>query len=163
MAVTTEKSTEVTNSTATPIVLNAVDVWHGRVRDFIFNFTQGAAAGDANSTMDLVEVPPGSRILSGLSVIKHSAFGTARTLDVGFTAYTDGLNAAVAAVVDKFLDGLDVALVGQPFMGTGTNAALIHKFTEEVKEGKILIQAKVLVDTIPAAATLEGWMAVIED
>lgn len=163
MAVTTQKSTEVTNNTAVPVVLNPVDKWGGTILYYEFNHTQ-SGAGDANSTVDLIEVQPGTRIIPRLSHLDRTALGTGTTLDIGFTAHTQSDGTAVAAVADKFLDGLDVAAAGNAFMGTGTNAEPIsHKFAEDVREGKIVIQAIALGAGIPDAAVLKGWFAVIED
>lgn len=157
MAVTTQNSTEFANNVADPVVLNPVDKWGGRLRYYEFNHTQ-SGAGDANSLINLVEVPPGFRVIPKISLLDRTALGTGTTLDIGFTAHTDKENAAIAAVVDKFLDGLDVAAAGVAFMGTGTNAETVsHKFTEEVTEGKIGIQAIVLGAGIPDAAVLKGY------
>jgi len=40
MAVTTQKSTEYTNATATPVTLNEANVYHGRVRIAYFTHDQ---------------------------------------------------------------------------------------------------------------------------
>jgi len=163
MAVLTQDSTEFANNVADPVVLNPVDKWGGRLRYYEFNHTQ-VGAGDANSLINLLEIPPGSRVIPKQSLIDHTALGAATLLDIGFTAHTDKDNVAIAAIVDKFLDGLDVAAVGSVFMGTGTNAEPVSfKFNEEVREGKVGIQAKVLAAGIPDAAVLKGYMLVIED
>lgn len=163
MAVTTENSTEYALIVSDPKIAVQVDKWGGRLRFREFNFTQGAAAGDANSLINLVRLPVGARVIADLSHLKRSAFGTGRTLDIGFLAYTKQGGTAVAAVVDKFLDGLDVSAAGKAFMGTGTSASQIFKFDEAIEEGFIDVQAIVLGGTIPAAATLSGWIAYVED
>jgi len=152
MAVTTEKSTQVTNLDASPVVLPPVDEYGARIMYSLGQFTQGALAGDANSLFDLAKMPPGARVLPQSRVF-FSAFGTSRTVDVGFTAHTEADNTVVAAVVDKFIDGLDVSSVGDGFFGSGTNADDDFQFVEEIKEGEVVIQGKVLGGTIPAAAT----------
>ena len=63
MAVTTEKSTEYTNATATPVVNNNTTEQHGRVRIAFFTHTQ-SGAGDATSSVALCKLPPG-RVRAG--------------------------------------------------------------------------------------------------
>lgn len=163
MAVTNEKSTQVTNLTASPVVLPPADEYMGRVRYALGQFVQGAAIGDANSTIDLVQVPPGARICPQ-SQIFTDALLTGRTLDVGHTAHTQADGTAVAAAVDKFIDGLDVssAVLNAPF-GTGTNGTDDFQFVEEIKEGFALIQAKVLGGTIAAAAKVRAHVYFVKD
>jgi hypothetical protein len=158
MAVTTEKSEQINNASAFPPVANPVHDVGGRVRFRYFKFTQGAAAGDANSLADLVTLPQGTlRVYPWLSRLKRTAFGAARTLDVGITAHKDIDMVSVAAVVDSILDGLDVSAAGAAAMGTGTNAQ--DSILVKNGDGKATVQAKVLGDTIPAGAVLEGVVA----
>lgn len=163
MAVTNEKSTQVTNEDATPRVNNPAYEAGNPVRYRYFTFTQGAAAGDATSTALLCRIPAGQgHILPAMSRVSHSAFGAARTLDVGIEAHTNrDLTTAVAKVADNILDGLDVSAAGASDMGSGTNAdgASIPYDVSDVEGVDIL--ATVNVDTIPAAATLTGWIAYV--
>ncbi len=166
MAVTTEQSTQLANrvgSASAPPVPNKVYEVGGTLRWSKYDFTQGALAGDANSTMDLVKIPAGtSMIIKTLSRVKFSAFGAARLLDIGHTGYTKADGTVVAASVDVIEDGRDVSSAGQVFLGVGTNAAPTEFFEIDAKE-ELLIQAKVLVDTIPAAATLNGWICFVHN
>ena len=162
MAVTTESSPQVSNSSAVPPVANPVHDNGGRLRVQYFLFTQGAAAGDANSLANLIKLPQGTiRVYPQLSSLKRSAFGAGRTLDVGVTAHKDLDLADVSAVVDSLVDGLDVSAAGTALMGTGTNAK--QSILVKNGDGKATVQAKVLGDTIPAGATLEGFIVYSHD
>jgi hypothetical protein len=113
MAVTNEKSAEFSNMSAFPPSNNPVHSWHGRMRIAYFKFTQGAAAGDANSTAELVRLPQGSvRVIGHLSKIAFSAFGAARTLDIGTRAYKDLDGVAVAEAAQAFASAVDVSAAG---------------------------------------------------
>jgi hypothetical protein len=162
MAVTTENSDQIDNSEAIPQVLNAVHDSRGRLRVKYFSFTQGAAAGDANSLVNLVQLPQGRiRLFTTLSLVRSSAFGVGRTLDIGITAHKNINGTAVAATVDTVADGLDVAAAGNDLMGAGTNALptiLVENF-----DGEAVLQAKCLGDTLPAGATLSGWIVFAQD
>ena len=165
MAVTTEKSDQVTNQEALPPVRLNTDELGGRLRIARFSFTQGVAAGDANSTVDLVKLPPGKTltILKNLSRVACSAFGAARLLDIGHTGFTNLDGTVVAAAADVLLDGGDVSAIAELPLGVGTNALTVtNSFTINAKAAT-LIQAKVLADTIPAGATLTGYIVYVED
>lgn len=163
MALTAEKSTQVTNLEASPVVNPPTDEFYGRVRYALGEFTQGAAAGDANSTADLVFIPQGCRILPQSQVFV-SALGTSRTLDVGHTAHVEADGTDVSAAVDKFIDGLDVssAVLHAPF-GTGTNGVNKFQFVEQIDGGRALIQAKCLGGTLLAAATIDAHVLFVKD
>ena len=165
MAVTTEKSDQVTNQEASPPVRLNTNELGGRLRIARFSFTQGVAAGDANSTIDLVKIPPGKTvtILKNLSRVVCSAFGAARLLDIGHTGFTNLDGTVVAAAADVLLDGGDVSAIAELAMGVGTNAlTVVNSFTINAKFATLL-QAKVLADTIPAGATLAGYFVYVED
>ena len=165
MTVTAEKSTQVTNmEAAPPVKLNAGEL-HGRMRIARFTFTQGAAAGDANSTADLVKLPPGKNITlpKNLSRFVCSAFGASRVLDIGHTGYANIDGTAVAAAADVILDGADVSAAAIGSMGAGTNALTANDaFVFDNRSG-VTIQAKCTGGTIPAGATLNGYFVYIED
>lgn len=148
MAVTTEKSAQL----AADYIKRPYED-HGKLRHQYFKFTQGAAAGDANSTADLCVLPSGHvRIFPGLSRISTAAFGTGRTLDVGHRAYSKGSDTTEALDADAFIDGLDVAsaVAGAAF---GTSI----KF-DVYSTGGITVYATVLGGTIPAGTVIEGYM-----
>ena len=166
MAVTTEKSTQATNQEANNAHLETREV-QGRLRIAYFDFTQGAAAGDATSTVDLIYIPAGRvRVMSKMCWVTCSAFGASRVLDVGHTGYTDEGGTAVTADPDMMADGLDVSAAADIQMGlttsTGVAAAtgMTHLFTSR---DRTLIQAVVAGGTIPAAATLNGFLVYVND
>lgn len=156
MAVTTQNSTQYANEIADPVVLGNPYDKHGKIRVAYFDFTQ-SGAGDANSLVNLVKLPGGRvRVLLSLSMIRNSDFGAGRTLDVGWTAYTGRDGSSVAADIDGLADGLDVNNTTEKAMGTGAGA-LVTVRDFDSQEG-VVIQAKVLGDTIPDAATLRGYI-----
>jgi hypothetical protein len=112
MAVTTQKSTEYTNATASPPVNLATTDMHGRVRVAYFTHDQ-SGAGDAGSSVALCKLPPGRvRLLLGSSFMYVNWTTVSATLDLGWDAYTDLEGDAVAADADGLIDGMDVDAVG---------------------------------------------------
>lgn len=166
MAVTTEKSTQVTNMEASPPVHLKPSDLRGRVRVARFQFTQGAAAGDATSTADLVKIQGGSQgltILKSMSRVVCSAFGASRVLDIGHTGYTNQDGTAVAADADILLDGADVSAIANLPLGVGTNALGTDDAFDVDSVGEVTIQAVVAGGTIPAGATLNGEIFYVND
>lgn len=163
MAVTAEKSTQVTNQEAANAHLEPNEA-SGRLRIGYFDFTQGAAAGDANSTVDLAYMPAGRvRVISKLSFITCSAFGSARTLNIGYTAHTDQAGDSVNADEDAVADGLDVSAAADLQMGLSTAAGVAATTLLLNGRDRVLLQAKCLGGTLPAAATLNGFFVYVND
>lgn len=164
MAVITENSTQYGNNIASPVAVNPAYNEHGRIRFAYFSFTQGAAAGDANSLQNLVRLPAGKvRLLKTLSEFICSAFGAARTLDIGYLAHTNMDGTAVVASIDTILDGGDVSAAAKLACGAGTNAlGTDPTILFDSREG-VVIQSKCLGDTIPAGATLKGFFAYVTE
>lgn len=160
MAVTTEKSTQLANAAASPKVLNFASDVGGKVRIDYFDYTQ-AVAGDIGSTVELVTLPRGRvRILSKLSNIYWSAFGSSRTLSIGTRAYKtiDGVDVAEAAAA---LDSaVDVSAAAAAVIGSALTLAKSIVWTSQ---GGIGIFATVAGGTIPLNATLTGWVAYTKD
>ena len=112
MAVTTQKSTEYTNATATPVTLNEANVYHGRVRIAYFTHDQDGV-GDAGSSVALCSLPAGKvKVLLKSSNAYVNWTTSSATLDLGWDAYTDINGDAVALDIDGLVDGLDVDTVG---------------------------------------------------
>lgn len=163
MAVTTESSTQITNGTSLPPVMNPSYDDHGRVRCKVFTFTQGSAAGDATSTAGLVKLPPGvGRILLNESHIEWSAFGASRVLDIGYTAHTNTDGTAVVEDDNAFDNDIDVSSAGNAALGSDVAAASGKMYQFDSKEG-ITIFATVAGGTIPAGATLTGYVLYVMD
>lgn len=163
MAVTTEKSTQETNRTATPPVKAQSNEFNAPPKYAYFSFTQGAVAGDANSLANLITLPPGEiRLLKTESKFVCSAFGSARTLDIGYLAHTKRDGTAVNASIDAVLDGGDVSAAAGLTCGAGTNALGTDPCLLLDSKSGVTIQAKCLGDTLPAGATLKGYFAYLD-
>lgn len=159
MAVTTESSDEFTNQNATPPTVMDSITNGGKVHFAKVTFTQGAAAGDASSTVDIIDLPAGKvRFLGNMSTLVFSAFGAARVLDLGWLAYNDQNGTAVALDVDGLDDGIDVSAAGRSSLGTNTAITNGDSYVFHSQSG-VTLQATVLGGTIPAAATVEGVIA----
>ena len=112
MAVTTQKTTEYANATADPVVNNESTEYQGRLRVMFFTHDQDGA-GDATSSVAIGKLPSGRvRVLLGLSRMYCNWTTASATLDLGWDAYTDGDNTAVAADPDGLIDGLSVDTAG---------------------------------------------------
>lgn len=161
MAVTAENSTQIDNESATPPVKNDSCDDRGRLRVKRFDFTQGAAAGDATSTQALIKIPPGKVNLHlALSRIAFSAFGAARVLDIGHTGFTNPDGTAVAADADALANDIDVSAAGNANITGVVGGDEIFQINS--KDGTT-IQATVAGGTIPAGATLDGCFYISQD
>jgi hypothetical protein len=165
MAVTNETTPEFKDVTDPRTNGGVSSVYFRDLQYIPFNFTQGAAAGDATSTMDLVYLQRGRYvILPKLSLIRWSAFGASRTLDVGITAHTDEAGAAVAASLARFDDDVDVSAAGSAALGSDLAAAdfsgVYLNIGGSTNTDGAIIRATVAGGTIPAAATLVGYLVV---
>ena len=111
MAVTTQKSTEYTNATSTPVTQNPVHDYHGRVRIAYFTHDQDGA-GDATSSVALCALPAGKVrvLLASSSAYVNWTTGSA-TLDLGWDAYTNTDGTAVSAVWELQFLRFDLRLV----------------------------------------------------
>ena len=122
MAVTTQKSTEYTNRTATPLVTANAVADKGKLRTLQFTHNQ-SGTGDAGSTVTLGKLPAGRvKLLGGLSRFYCNWTASSQTMDIGWAAYEDLDGTAVTADPDGLVDGLDVDTVGY-FTMEGNTAA----------------------------------------
>jgi hypothetical protein len=126
-----------------------------RLTWYYFSHTQGSTAGDATSTVGLLKIPPGPfRFLMGQ--FTNSGWGTSRTLDIGWQAGVQNDGTAITADPDGLVAAKDVSLVlVAPW---GFNVATSQVVLNPA--GHIGIIATVAGGTIPAAATLKGWILV---
>ena len=140
MAVTTQKSTEYTNATATPVTLNEANVYHGRVRIAYFTHDQDGV-GDAGSSVALCSLPAGKvKVLLKSSNAYVNWTTSSATLDLGWDAYTDINGDAVALDIDGLVDGLDVDTVGYQSL-EGALAGIIATggtYTFETQSGVVI-------------------------
>lgn len=163
MAVTTENSPEFLQATD-PRTNGKMDpeVTPQKIKFARFTFTQGAAAGDIGSTMGLVQLPAGRIVVfPKASLLQWSAFGASRTLDVGFAGYTGEDGVAVSGSAVAFDDDIDVSAAGVAALGSDIAAGSGGVFTFKSQSG-VKLQAAVAGGTIPAAATLRGYIAYAE-
>ena len=162
MAVTTEYTDQYTESYVTiPAKVPETHEWMGRFRIGFFTFTQGSSAGDAGSYAYLIKLPAGKvRLMLSMSRVHSSALGSSRTMDLGWTAYTDDDGDAVAADPNGLDDGVDVssAVAFAPAGTVGTHETKLF----ESKEG-VVLTAQVNDGTLPAAATIGGHFVYVID
>lgn len=130
---------------------------HGKLRYQYFSVAALAVALPANDQIDLCDLPPGRvRILPFLSRITTSAFGAARTIDLGHRAYNArpvGVVDAEAEDGDALIDGMDVsAAVNAAAFSTALKFDLYS-----VQEKRIFLT--ILGGTMPVGASLSGMLA----
>lgn len=155
MAVENEKSAQVINNDAG--IVN--DSHSGKGQLFALFFDADPGAGDANSTIALVDVPAGIyRYLVFLSRIYYSAFGTARTMDVGWDAYTNVDGTAVLADEDGIHSAQDVAAAGS--FSPGDELTTGSKLFDS--QSGVRIRAKVEAAALGAGETLDGYLVFME-
>jgi hypothetical protein len=161
MAVTTQKSTEHTNATATPVTLNPTTDYAGRVRIMYFTHAQ-SGAGDATSSVALGSLPAGKvKVLLSSSNAYVNWTTSSAKLDLGWDAYTDGDGNSVAADADGLLDGLNVDTAGQFSFGSG-QAATGGTYTFNSKSG-VTIRATSQDTAIADGDDLVGYILYVVD
>lgn len=155
MAVTTQKSDQITATETLPIVnAEQADVG-GKVRTRRFTFTQ-SGAGDATSTVELCKLPAGRiRILLSTSIIANSAFGSSRVLDIGYRAHTNIDGTAVVESATAIKDDLSVASAATNTMAATAGAEPTLSLNSR---SGVTLFATVAGGTIPDGATLKGYV-----
>ncbi len=164
MAVTTQKSTEYTNATATPIVNNNTTEEHGRIRVMFFTCLQDGA-GDATSSVALGKLPPGRvRILASQSRAYVNWTTSSATLDLGWDAYTNLSGTTVAADPDGLINGLSVDTVGFQTLEGAIAANLLTggTYVLESKDG-VVIRATSQDVAIATGDDLVGFLMYVLD
>lgn len=146
MAVTEQNSTQIANRVAVPPVMDHAADNGGRTRKKYFTFTQ-SGAGDATSIANLCHLP-GGHVRVYKIVVKHSAFGTSRTGDLGHNAYTDNDEAAVAADPDAFSADTSIASAG---------TIVVYPLAQVISKAGFYLTLQCNDGTIPDGATLEGY------
>jgi hypothetical protein len=155
----TQESTQFAQASATPPTMVPVYNWHGRLR--LYWFTHETSAGADGDTIALIQLPAGSvRMILPLSRLFFDAFGAARTLDLGWEAYTDLDGAAVAADPNGLDDGIDVSSSGSVVPG-GTVGEDETKLFQS--QGGVVITGQINDAAITASLTLSGYFAVVVD
>lgn len=128
---------------------------HGRKRCLRFDYTAPSALA-ANSVIKLVKVPADVRIVKEESIVYFSAFGSARTVDVGYQAHEDNQGNDVVADVDHYIDGVDVSSAGNQAFNNDTNDDGFETTSEHI------IVATVLGGTMPSAGYLKGHVTFVQ-
>jgi len=154
MAVTAQKSLQVGNADLgikTPAYIAKGQMFCLRSSPPVGDY----GIGDANSTIALVKVPAGRYTLIGfLSKVCHSAFGTARTMDIGWDAYTKEDGTPVAADEDGIHSAADVSAAGSfvPLDELGVSQSKVF----DSREG-VTIRAKVEAGAILTGETVDAF------
>ena len=165
MAITQQQSTQMQALEARPPVGIPTTDWKGVKRILRFEFTQGAAAGDVGSTAELVRLPVGNtRVFLHESWLHHSAFGAARTLDIGWRAYRSADAQTPNQVEDPngLVAALDVST--EDFIRMSVTGTLGGDDTRLFTAGAAAsLFATVSGGTIPAGATLTGYFTYVQD
>jgi hypothetical protein len=127
---------------------------HGKLRIIHGTITQGAAAGDAGSSVVIGNLPPGKVVIfPHLCRYKVSALGASRTMDIGHKAYVKRGDQAATEEADDdnaFADNIDVSGATDAAFPTTAGQAW-----EMWSRAGIQLYATVDGGTIPAAATFE--------
>ena len=159
MAVTTQKSTQLTNLDALPPVLEDSADYAGRLRVAYFSATQ-SGAGDATSSAEIVRLPPGRvTLLGALSNIEHNWTTASATMDVGWDAYTEIDGTAVAADPNGLDDGIAVDTAGETAIGSIVAAGRKQFDSNTGVSIRLTSQDVALAD----ADTAEGYLIYVVD
>lgn len=129
------------------------------------NLAAVAVAGDIGTTIDLVRLPQGRvRLLPYKSYLWCSAFGVARTLDLGFRAYygSDGKTlVAEAGTQLKAAKDVSGALAASQIDTTSHIDFYSQGSSDDKQKGPILF-GTVGGGTIPIGATLEVMLTYLQ-
>ena len=160
MAVTNQKGDQLTNLDAVPPVVENSHNIHGRLRVAYFSHTQ-SGAGDANSTVEIVRLPPGKiRLLGALSRIEHNWSVATVDMNVGWAAYTDLDGAAVAADPNGLDAAIDVDAAGAIAVGSALGTADSKVF--ESQDG-VSIELQAVAAGLADGDTVEGYLVYVQD
>lgn len=122
--------------------------WGGEVRRREFNVT--TIAGVADDTIGLIKLEAGPVNVVGIVLIDGwSAFGTSRTMNLGHEAYADVDENVQAENLTAFDSARSVASAGSAEIWLNKPFSIKGTFT---------IVAQIQGGTIPAAATLKGYV-----
>lgn len=153
MAVTNTKSTLLTLQQAQTGARPDRDVFGTHALVIPYEITQGVAAGDANSTLEVAKLPAGSRVIHTASRVIFSAFGASRVLSFGHRAYIDKDGTLVAEDLTDMGTALDVSSAGSAYLSSLTSAPMSKLF-----EGEVVMVFQCTGGTIPAGATVRGHL-----
>ena len=132
---------------------------NAKLRFAYFALPAVVEAGDAGTTIELCDLPPGAvRLLPWMCRISTSAFGASRVLDIGHRAFQKAdpfMNTATteAESAAEFVNDLNVSSAV-----VNTAWSTVQKYDLYSKSGVTLF-ATVAGGTIPIGATLSGLVA----
>lgn len=162
MAVTAELSDQLTNVTADPVVLEDTTSLHGRKRIAYFSHTQ-AAAGDANSTVDVVKLPAGKvRVFFQDSLIEHNWTTALVDMNVGWAAYTDSDGVAVVADPNGIDSAIDVDTAGTFVPGSAVAAGTAKTMVFDSQDG-VTLQIQAVAAGLAIGDTAQGYFTYVTD
>lgn len=132
---------------------------HGKLRTQFFSLPAQSVAADANSTVELFDLPQGRvRVLPSLSRLTNSAWGSSRTLSIGHRAYASrdpGQADPEAENASAFISAMDVS---------GAQASVawstVLKYDIYSKSG-VRVFATVAGGTLPVGGSFSGFMVYI--
>lgn len=133
----------------------------GKLRMSYFSLPATTVTGDDGSSVNLVRLPQGKiRFWPTLSLIKVSALGASRVMDLGYRAFRkeDGASPGTdeAALLNAFLNDRDVS------GATAAAFGLAVKYDFFSRAG-VTLCALVAGGTIPIGATMEGFACYTQD
>lgn len=129
---------------------------HGKDRIAFFSLPATTIVGDAGTTIELTDLPPGAvRIWPHRCRLTASAFGAARTLSIGHRAYQKSSTpvASEAQNASAFANALDVSAAVNAIV-----FSTVMKYDVYSLAG-VVVYATVAGGTIPVGATLSGYIA----
>lgn len=157
MAVTTESSDQVSQVETNGSDLVKNSDWNAKGQYFFFTFTQGAANGDAGSIVRAIRIPPGRwRMILSECRIYFEAMGTARTMDIGWLAYTDVNGDTVVADPNGLDDGIDVSSAGS-VVPAGTIGTHETKVFDARSTDGVTITLQINDGTLPIGKDISGY------
>jgi len=162
MAVTTEKSDQITNVEATPPVLEDTTSLHGRHRIAYFTQTQ-VAIGDANSLVEVVKLPAGRvRVLLSESLIEHAWATALIDMSVGWDAYVDQDGVAVVADPNGLDVAIDVDTAGVFVPGSAVAAGTAKTMLFE-SQGGVTLTVQAIAAALAIGDTVNGYFTYVLD
>lgn len=132
---------------------------HGKLRFAYMSLAANPVAGDVASTIELFDLPPGRvRVLPNLSRLTCSAWGAARTLSIGYRAYSSTQVSGAAAIAEDVDDLMAAKDVSGALASVVWSTAMKYDL---YSVAGVRVFGKVAGDTIPVGATLSLLMAYI--
>jgi len=162
MAVTNQKSDQITNVEASPPVLEETHTLEGGHRIAFFSHTQ-VGAGDANSDIELVQLPAGKlRLLTQLSLVEHNWTVATVDMNVGFAAHTDQDGSAVVADPNGLDAAIDVEVAGTftPGSALAAGTGLTQVFSTQ---SGVTLTAQAIAAGLNDGDTVQGYFVYVLD